>query len=83
MTATKKKTEPLERWTIAELQQIAIALNLLTTLRTALGTDTEDARAAHVSAMSKLVSHMNEQRDLVRDAAGNVVAKITREGGES
>lgn len=82
MTATKKPNEPTERWTLAECQQIALALNLLTTLRAAIGVDVDEERAARTSALAKLVTLLNAHRDLVRDEHGNVVAKITRTKGQ-
>lgn len=78
MTATKKRDEPKADWTLPECQQIALALNLLTTLRAALGVDVEEERAARTSALAKLVTLLNAHRDLVRDTEGKVVAKITR-----
>ena len=70
MTATKKPNEPTERWTLAECQQIALALNLLTTLRASMGVDADDERTARQSALAKLVTIMNGHRDLVRAPGG-------------
>lgn len=84
MTATKKPREATAALTPPECHQIALALNLLTTLRAACGGfDPEEERAERQSALAKIIGVMNAHRDLVRDDAGNVVARITRSGGGS